>query len=119
VTITYPNGTVLQALVLSHDENEIRAIAAGCDDVLEFTRVHDAWISESMEPVTIEFAWQRRPTSNRPSEAACICPKPLAALLIESLFCGREPEQAGRDTLYVFSPEGHRITIRMSELQAS
>jgi hypothetical protein len=119
VTITYSDGTVLQAILLSHEGNEIRAIAAGCDDVLEFTRVHDAWISESMEPVTIEFAWQRRQASNRPAEAACICPKPLAAHLTQSLFHGCEPEQARCDVIYVFSPEGHRITIRMSELEAS
>jgi hypothetical protein len=46
MTITYPNGTVLEAIMLSHEENEIRAIAAGCGDVLAFTRIHGTWISE-------------------------------------------------------------------------
>src|ERR1035438_8604113 len=79
VTITYPNGIILEAIVLSHEENEIRAIVASCDDVLAFTRIHGTWISEEIEPVAIEFAWQRRGISPTPSLAACICPKTLAA----------------------------------------
>src|SRR5674476_1370420 len=62
VTITYPNGTVLEAIVLSHEENEIRAIAAGCDDVLAFTRIHGTWISEEVEPVAIACAAPRAAT---------------------------------------------------------
>ena len=55
MTITYPNGTVLPAVVLSRGEEEIRAIAPGCDDVLVFTRIRGTWVSEELEPVTIEF----------------------------------------------------------------
>jgi hypothetical protein len=55
VTINYPNGAVLKAIVLSHDEHGIRAIAPGCGDVLAFTCIQGAWISERLEPVTIEF----------------------------------------------------------------
>src|ERR1039457_2540108 len=91
VTITYPNGIILEAIVLSHEENEIRAMAAGSDDVLAFTRIHGTWISEEVEPVTIEFARQRRGASPTPSLAACICSKELAARLIQSLFRGCEP----------------------------
>ena len=40
VTITYLDGTVLEAIALSHEHDEIRAIVAGCDDVLAFTRIH-------------------------------------------------------------------------------
>ena len=119
MTITYPNGTVLEAIVLSHEENEIRAIAAGCDDVLAFTRIHGTWISEEIEPVTIEFAWQRRGASPTPDLAACICPKTLAARLIQSLFRGGEPESAEADTLYVLSAGGNRVAIHRSELQPS
>ena len=85
MTITYLNGTVLEAIVQSHEENAIRAIAAGCEDVLVFTCIHGTWISEELEPVAIEFAWQRRGTSPSPSEDACVCPKALAARLIQSL----------------------------------
>ena len=118
VTITYSNGTVLRAIVLSHEEHEIRAIAPGCDDVLSFTCIHGTWISEALDPVTIEFAWQRRGTSPAPAEAACICSKTLAARLIQSLFGGCEPVAAESDSLYVFSPDGRRVAISFSELQA-
>jgi hypothetical protein len=94
VTITYPDGTVLKAIVLSHEENEIRAIATGCDDVLVFTRIHGTWISEEIEPVTIEFGWQRRGAPPFASEDDCVCPKTLAARLIQSLFRGGEPKRS-------------------------
>jgi hypothetical protein len=117
VTITYPNGIILEAIVLSHDEHAIRAAAAGCDDVLAFTRIHGTWISEEIEPVTIEFDWQRRRTSPAISGDDCVCSKELATRLIESLFRGCEPKEAGSDALYVFSAEGNRVAVRLSELQ--
>ena len=72
VTITYRSGTVLRAILLSHKEHEIRAIAPGCDDALAFSCVRGTWISEEIEPVTIEFEWQRRRTSPILSEDDCI-----------------------------------------------
>ena len=117
MTITYPNGTVLEAIMLSHEENEIRAIAAGCGDVLAFTRIHGTWISEEIEPVAIEFAWQRRRTSPAISENDCVCAKELAARLIAMLLSGCERDEAGEDTLYVFSPEGSRVAIHRTELR--
>lgn len=75
VTITYPNGAALKAIVLSLDEHEIRSIAPGGDDPLVFTRDHGTWISEELEPVTLEFEWQRYETSLSCVEEDCICPK--------------------------------------------
>ena len=117
VTITYLDGTVLEAIALSHEHDEICAIVAGCYDVLAFTRIHGTWISEEIEPVTIEFAWQRRGASPVASEDDCVCPKTLAARLIPSLFRGCEPKEAGSYALYVFSAEGNRVAVRLSELQ--
>jgi hypothetical protein len=101
VTITYLDGTVLEAIVLSHEDDEIRAMAAGCDDVLAFTRIHGTWISEEIEPVAIEFAWQRLGRSPAASEDDCVCPKKLAAHLIRTLFAGGEPKEVLADALYV------------------
>src|SRR5674476_1259454 len=98
VTITYPDGTVLEAIVLAHEENEIRAIATGCDDVLAFTRIHGTWISEEIEPVTIEFGGRRRGASPFAPGEVCFSPKPLASRLIQSLFRGCEPVVAERET---------------------
>ena len=116
MTITYLNGTVFEAVVLSHEENAIRAIAPGCEDVLVFTRIQGTWISEELEPAAIEFAWQRRGTSPSTSEDDCVCSKKLAARLIQSLFRGCEPVVAEPETLCVFSPEGKRVPISISEL---
>ena len=117
VTISYPDGTVLQAIVLSHDEHEIRANALGCDDVLAFTRVHDTWISEEIEPVTVTFEWQRDTRAPAPSEESCVCPKDLAARLIQSLLTGKD-EEAEAETSCVFDPEesgaGHQTELRLN-----
>src|ERR1039458_4973537 len=79
VTITYPNGIILEAIVLSHEENEIRAIAAGCDDVLAFTRIHGTWISEEIEPVAIEFAWQWLPVLFASCAIISVAPNPTSS----------------------------------------
>ena len=116
MTIAYPNGTVLEAILLSHQEDELRAGAPACDDVLAFTRVHGTWISEDGEPVTIKFEWQRRPASPVYSEDDCVCPKALAARLISILVGGCEWDEAAGKTFYVFSPEGNRVCIHRSDL---
>jgi hypothetical protein len=99
MTITYPNGTVLNAIVLAHEDYEIRAVAAGCDDVLVCTRVRDTWLSEDWEPVTLGFAWQRGGTTPACSEDDCICPKELAAHLISTLAGVCERDEAVMNTL--------------------
>ncbi len=113
VTISYPNGTVLQAVVLSYDEHEIRANASGCDDVLAFTRIHDTWISEEIDPVTMTFEWQRNRRVSAPSEEHCICPKNLAARLIQSLFSG-EGEVAVSFCVFDSEESGRRIEARLN-----
>jgi hypothetical protein len=119
MTVTYPNRTSLEAIVLSHEEHEIRAIAAGCDDVLVFTRIDGTWISDDEQPVTIEFVWQRQKASRVPSEDDCICSNELAARLIRTLFTGSEPEAAESEKLFVFGPQGTRVAIHLSELRTN
>jgi len=99
MTITYPNGTVLNAIVLAHEDCEIRAVAAGCDDVLVYTRVSDTWLSEDLEPVILGFAWQLGGTMSACSEDECICPKELAARLISTPAGAGERDEAVMDTL--------------------
>jgi hypothetical protein len=117
VTITYGSGIALQAIVLSHEEHEIRAAAAGCDDVMVFTRSHGTWISEDGEPVTIEFAWQRRGASHVPSEDECICTKELAARLIPTVFGDDDRDEAESDTIHVLSPDGTHVAIHLAGLK--
>ena len=116
MTITYQDGTVLDAIVLWHEENELRAHAPCCDDILAFTRVNGIWVSENGEPVTIVFAWQRRPAPPLFSDADFICPKKLAARLIGSLLGGDDRDEAVENTFFVFSPLGTRVAVQASEL---
>ena len=117
MTITYLNGAVLRATVLSHADDEIRAIAPGCDDILVFTRFSRAWISEEIEPVTIEFEWQRRAPVRAAFEEDYICPKELAVHLVQTLFAGSEPQHAVPDRNYVNGPDGGRVAIHQGQVQ--
>jgi hypothetical protein len=103
MTITYPNGEILEALLLSRGKDTLRAAIAGGDDVRSFTLIHDQWISEEWEAVQIAFAWSRCGGSSIPSEADCICPKDLASRLISMLFTGSGGDDALDDMLWVFS----------------
>ena len=116
MTITYSNGTVLQATLLFHDDYAIRAIVEGRDDALYFTRTSGAWMSEELEPVTLEFEWQRRSAAPVYSEDDCICPEDLASKLVAMLLEGAAREEAAEDKLFVFNPEGARIPIRRTDL---
>jgi hypothetical protein len=44
MTITYANGTVLEAIVLAHEEEALRVAVAGECDVRTFRRIHGVWI---------------------------------------------------------------------------
>jgi hypothetical protein len=115
--ITYPNGAVLKAVVLSRAEDEIRAIAPGCDDVLAFMRIRSTWVSEELEPVTIEFECQTVGEPAEYSEDDYICPKELAASLIQTLLGACERDEAAENGFYVFSPQGTSVGIHRSELK--
>ena len=104
--------------MLSREEEEIRAIAPGCDDVLAFTRIRGTWVSEELEPVTIQFECQT--AAGAPAEYSdddYICPKELAASLIQTLLGACERDEAGADGFYVFSPQGTSVGIHRTELK--
>ena len=88
--IHYTNGKSIEGILLAQGENVLRVAAPGEDDILEFTRVNDIWVSGDCEPARIEFAWQRRKHLPTVTEADCICPRELAARLIHLLLNGDE-----------------------------
>jgi hypothetical protein len=69
MTITYANGTVRKAIMLSHEQDEIRAVTCASDDAQILRRVKGTWFSEEIEPVAVEFEWQ--PTR---SQTTCVLP---------------------------------------------
>ena len=117
MTITYRNGTVLNAIVLSHDKHEIRVVAAGCDDVLTFTAIHGTWISEENEPVATEFDCQRRAAVPVFSADEFVCPKELAARLISTLLRGGDRPEAFAKTINVLSVGEFHGVIQQTELR--
>jgi hypothetical protein len=82
VYITYCNGTTIEAVVLSRTEGHIRAVPEGAEDIHEFVSLQGTWVSShDLEPVRIEFAWERKKQNPVPSEQDCICPRELAGEL--------------------------------------
>ena len=114
MTINYPDGTVLRALLLSRGNDTLRAAIPVAGDIRTFTRITGAWISEKDEPVEIEFAWQHE-QDDVLSETECVCSKDLASCIV-SVLRACPQEDALLDLLYVFSPEGHRVRIQQSRL---
>jgi hypothetical protein len=119
MTITYSNGTVLEAIVLVHEEEALRVAVTGEGDVRTFRRIHGAWISEECEPVAVEFAWQRQGAANVPAEVDCICPKKLASRLIAMLLAGSGDDDLLEDAFYFLSPEGNKVRINQSRLEVN
>jgi hypothetical protein len=119
MTITYSNGTVLEAIVLVHEEEALRVAVTGEGDVRTFRRIHGTWISEDGEPVAAEFAWQRLGAANAPAEVDCICPKELASQLISMLLAGPGEDDLLKDAFYCLSPEGNKVRISQSRLEVN
>jgi hypothetical protein len=119
MTITYSNGTVLEAIVLSHEEEAVRVAVAGDGDVRTFRRIHGVWLSEECKAVAVEFAWGRHGANNVPDGVDCICHKKLASRLISMLLAGTDEDDLLEDALYVLSAEGNRVRINQSMLEVN
>lgn len=119
MTITYPNGTAVEALLMARTNDTLRAAVSGDDDARTFTRVNGTWISENGERVTIEFAWQRGKTRDVPTQSECVCSRKLASQLIPMLLAGSEGDDVLENMLYVFSTESRGVRIQKRRLEVS
>ena len=119
MTIKYPDGTEVEAIVLSHRDDALRAAAPDSDEVLAFTRLNGVWISEDIEPVPMQFAWQRRGLPHVVDEVDCVCSKALASRLISHLLGASEPDASRSNPVYVFSLDGQRMRIGLDQLRLS
>jgi len=106
MTITYPNGIALQAVLVSRSNDELRAALAGDEDMRVFYRADGGWSTETGERVEIEFAWQQEKAARTPSESECICPKELASRLISILLTGSEGGELIEDMLLACAHPG-------------
>ena len=116
MTITYPNGAMVQAVLLARGSDYIRAAVPGDDDVRTLHLVCGNWFSDSGDAVNIEFAAQRCDSAGIPSESECVCPKELAARLLSLLAVGSERDDSAEDMLYVLSPDGADVHIQGTRL---
>jgi hypothetical protein len=92
MTIKYPDGIIMEAVVLMRNEQTLRVAVKGGDDIVEFMNADGTWLSEDGRPVQIEFQWQKRSAEPSYSENDFICPQTLASRLIQLLHVDNEEE---------------------------
>ena len=112
MTIKYPNGSVCEAIMLSHDQDEIRAVTAGSDDAQILRRVKGTWFSEEIEPVAIEFEWHRAGHQTASAVNDCICSKQVAACLIQRLLAGTDGDDPVQSPSALTNSQIHYAAIR-------
>jgi len=96
--IRYADGRAIEGVTLVRTANMMRVAVKGSEDAAEFINVHGTWISEDCEPVTMEYG-PRRNAPTTLAEADCICPRELAARLIDLLLTdSAEDEWEGQTT---------------------
>ncbi len=93
MTITYSNGTRVEAIVLARQEDRLRVAIKDSDDLADFTLLNGTWVSEQLEPVQIAFEWQKRASTPTLPESDFICPQELASRLIHLLLAENPVEE--------------------------
>jgi hypothetical protein len=115
MTINYPDGRVVEAILLSRGNDTLRAAVQGEDDAQIFNLISGTWVSEEDGPVRIEFAWEHCDQASVP-EDDCICSKKLASRLISKLLVGSNESDLIEDLLWVLSADGRRTGIDQNQL---
>jgi hypothetical protein len=109
MTIIYPGGTAVEALVVSAAPGSLEVAIAGSHEVRRFEQVEGAWISEARELVQIRYASQPDPQNAALAESDFVCPKKLGRQLISNLMSGEQED--GGNPFYVFAAEDQRVRI--------
>jgi hypothetical protein len=111
MTITYADGTVVEALLLSFKEPVLRLAVAGDHDVRVFTQVDTAWRAEDGQKVQVNPSWLADRRVPVPEESHFICSEGVARQLIGNLMSGSETQDDGANPFYVFSAEKQRVRV--------
>ncbi len=111
MTITYADGTVVEALLLSFREHILRLAVAGDDDVRVFTQVDTAWRAEDGQNVQVKPSWLADRPVPVPEESHFICSEGVARQVIGNLMSGSETQDDGASPFYVFSAEKRRVRV--------
>jgi hypothetical protein len=92
MTLRYPNGQTIEAVLLSRTEQTMRVALRGSDDIVELNQVNGNWVSDECDAVQVSFG--SRPDPETLSEEDFICAPELAAKLIRMLVDGDENEKS-------------------------
>jgi hypothetical protein len=111
MTITYADGTAVEALLLSLEGPVLRLAIAGNDDVRVFRCIDGAWRAGNGQQVQLKCSWQDDRPALVPEESHFICSGDVARQLIGNLMNGSEIEDGGADPFYVFSAEKRRVRV--------
>jgi hypothetical protein len=78
MVIRYADGSYVEGVIYRLEGATMRAAIAGIDDAVEYTLIHDQWISETGLTVTLEFPieigmdlFQVMPRTTADREARC------------------------------------------------
>jgi len=99
MVLIYADGSRTEAFLLARTENRMRVAIPGTEDPLELTDIHGTWVTENLDPVGVEFAWQGKTREQVLSDADCVCSQDLAARLLHLLWSGEEeiPQTANQN----------------------
>ena len=111
MTITYADGTVVEALLLSFKEPILRLAVAGDDDVRVFRCLDNVWRAEDGQKVEVKPSWPADRPVTVPEESHFICSEGVARQLIGNLMNGSEMQDDGANPFYVFSAEKRRVRV--------
>jgi hypothetical protein len=109
MTISYPDETVLKALLLARGNDTLQVTVRGDDDVRTFTLIKGTWISEECEPVKIEAGRHPCEGVEVPNETECVCSKELSSRLMSMLLAGTEGDDLLENMLYLSSTDSHGV----------
>jgi hypothetical protein len=111
VTITYADGTAVEALLLSSEKHVMRLAVAGDDDVRVFTYIDGVWRAEGGQQVQFKYSWQNDRRAPVPEESHFVCSEEVARKLIGNLMNGSEMQADDASPFYVFSAEKRRVRV--------
>src|SRR3954468_20933975 len=111
MTITYPDGNIVEALLLLRGNETLRAAAPAHDDVLTFTRISGRWSSEACQPVQIQLGWERQVKHHVPIETECVYSKELTSRLLQLLAVSNAGAEWIEGMEYLFSAAGDLVPI--------
>lgn len=114
MTITHLDGTRKKAILLSRSTDTLRVAVEGENDSAILTLMNGTWITESCDPVAIEFEWQSCAKVRVPKVADCVCSKEEASRLIASLLNPGQ-EVATSEAVHVLSAAGLRVPLQPGE----